>query len=66
MPWYVFRCDHCGEEFTTLSAWNRKSEVVCPKCGSSQLQELVNQYRTSATGGPSAGSGASCGSTSCG
>ncbi len=66
MPWYVFRCQQCGEEFTTLAAWNRKVEVVCPRCGSSRLEELLNQYRTSAAGGSPTGSGGGCGSSSFG
>ncbi|HHW14450.1 MAG TPA: zinc ribbon domain-containing protein [Firmicutes bacterium] len=66
MPWYVFQCEECGEEFTTLRAWNRKSEVVCPKCGSSRLREQMNQYRTVSAGAGSTGSGGSCGSASFG
>lgn len=66
MPWYVFHCTECGEEFTTLCAWNRKSEVVCPRCGSSRLEEQMNQYRTNSSGSSTAGSGGSCGSTSFG
>jgi putative FmdB family regulatory protein len=66
MPWYVFRCRQCGEEFTTLSAWNRKSEVICPKCGSTRLEEQVSQYRTSAAGGTQTGSWPGAGSSGCG
>lgn len=66
MPWYVFQCQQCGEEFSTLTSWNRKAEVICPKCGSAQLTEQLNQYRTSAAGAPAGGSGASCGSSSFG
>lgn len=57
MPWYVFRCQECGEEFTALLAWNRKSEATCPKCGAGRLEELVSQYRTSSAGGSSTASG---------
>jgi putative FmdB family regulatory protein len=66
MAWYVFRCRQCGEEFGALSTWSRKSEVVCPKCGSNWLEEQFHHYRTNSAGGSSTGPSGSCGSTSFG
>lgn len=33
-----------------MTSWSKKSEVVCPECGSAQLDEQFGQYRLAAVG----------------
>jgi len=33
-----------------MTSWSKKSEVVCPECGSAQLDEQFGQYRLVAVG----------------
>lgn len=62
---YVFRCQGCRHEFSVMTAWSKKGDVVCPQCGGSQLDEQFGQYRIAAVGGgggeePMAGGACRC------
>lgn len=57
MPFYDFRCQECGQEFTKRISWQEKSEVVCPHCGSKKLKEIFGFLGLLKSGGGSAGSG---------
>lgn len=61
MPFYEFRCQECGEEFTKRVSWREKSEVACPRCGSKKLREILG-----AVGLLRSGAGASAPARGCG
>lgn len=44
MPDYEFTCKKCGHQFTVNVPWQRKGEVTCPNCGSSELREKFSLW----------------------
>lgn len=60
MPSYEFRCQNCGHHFTVFNvAWEKKSLLTCPECGSDKLREVFGfNYRS---GGATGTSGRGCG-----
>lgn len=64
MPIYEFGCAKCGNEFEEL-VMNKKSQPVCPKCGSTDTHKLMSapaRSTKSADGAVSSGGG--CGGCS--
>ncbi|MBO8138576.1 MAG: zinc ribbon domain-containing protein [Desulfotomaculum sp.] len=54
MPTYDFKCKDCGNKFTVIVSISEKDKVKCPKCQSSNIQQLLTGFFTK---------GSSCGST---
>ncbi len=69
MPIYEYRCDQCDTEFETLV--RRGEQVVCPHCGSEQLQKLISAHAVgsgmadTACGAAPCDSAPACGSGGC-
>ncbi|MBC7338667.1 MAG: zinc ribbon domain-containing protein [Firmicutes bacterium] len=55
MPDYEFTCKKCGHQFTVNVPWQRKGEVTCPSCGSSELREKFSLWGWSRGGTSDAG-----------
>ncbi len=62
MPVYEYRCSKCGEKFEKfVRSVSARNEVVCPRCGNTEVKKLVSLFGL--TGGlqtSSGGSGGSC------
>jgi putative FmdB family regulatory protein len=39
MPIFNFECKECKEKFEKLTLYSKISEVVCPKCGSANIEK---------------------------
>lgn len=61
MPLYEFRCANCNHQFVELVAWNERDKVVCPKCQSKEVKQLLAGFGLATSGGSSSGAG--CGSS---
>lgn len=67
MPIFDFECSDCGNKFDLLIANKDKDKAQCPKCGSSNVKQLLSVFATTSSGSsssqgscqscPSAGSG---------
>ncbi len=44
MPLFTFACRNCGEEFTRLVRLQEKDGILCPHCGSRELQQLFRRF----------------------
>ncbi len=59
MPIYRYRCKKCNKEFEFLhKSVSAKEEVVCPQCGSKDVERLLSTFsvgNTSLDGGTSFG-----------
>ena len=42
MPIYEYRCEKCQEEFERLVFAGDTDEVICPKCGSAEVNRLMS------------------------
>ena len=71
MPTYEFTCRDCQNHFELFTSISKKNEIVCPECGSKNLQEVYGAFfvggnvsnPSAGTGGSCDGSCATCGST---
>ncbi|MBC7341934.1 MAG: zinc ribbon domain-containing protein [Clostridia bacterium] len=63
MPAYDFRCKQCGEKFEVVTSINGRKDVRCPKCGSSDLSQLLTGVQFARTGSPGSPT-SSCGGSS--
>ncbi len=60
MPIYEYRCQKCGERFEKLvRTFSGQQSVVCPCCGSEEVQKAVSLFGLS-------GSSHSSGADPCG
>ena len=63
MPIYEYRCQECGREFELfVRAADKRSEPVCPECGSTRVSKAVSLFGVAGTGkrdsaAPTCGSG---------
>ncbi|AJG41462.1 FmdB family regulatory protein [Thermotoga sp. RQ7] len=64
MPTYTFRCENCGEEYTTFTFYSKVEEVKCPQCGSKEKERVYKKVSFSVQGGSSTSCGGSCGGCS--
>ncbi|MGI6143355.1 MAG: FmdB family zinc ribbon protein [bacterium] len=55
MPLYEFTCGQCGHSFTVLTSWQKKGEASCPRCGSSDLEEVLGGFSSPGCGKSSGG-----------
>jgi putative FmdB family regulatory protein len=47
MPVYEFACKRCGARFEELvSAANNGPRLLCPRCGSAELERLFSPFAT--------------------
>ena len=61
MPIFEYECTKCGRLFEEL-VMNSSQEVVCPACGSPDLDKLISTIAKKCQGCSSSG-GSSCGPT---
>ena len=62
MPIYEFRCAGCGQSFEELVLRRQDSEaVVCPRCGSQQVTQLLSSFACGAAAKGDGGAGGGCG-----
>ncbi|HHU76757.1 MAG TPA: zinc ribbon domain-containing protein [Firmicutes bacterium] len=40
MPIYEFLCKKCENKFSVMTSISKKDEVKCPRCNSSDLQQM--------------------------
>jgi putative FmdB family regulatory protein len=60
MPIFEYRCEKCDTKFEKI-VFNRSEEIVCPKCGSVQVQKLLSSFAVCAESSrPSPKVGAAC------
>lgn len=60
MPFYEYKCDACGEEFTLLQSVTCKAEdTVCPFCKEKKTKKQVSKF--SSSGGEQCSTGFSWG-----
>ncbi|ABB13704.1 MULTISPECIES: FmdB family zinc ribbon protein [Carboxydothermus] len=64
MPRYDFRCEDCGEKFTAWASINDRDKVVCPKCESNRVKQLLTGFGIIG-GSQSSSSLSSAGSSGC-
>jgi len=62
MPVYEYRCKNCNREFERFLKRSDK-KVVCPHCGSEELEKLFSAFGMQVKGETSSSSTSSC--TSC-
>ncbi len=63
MPVYEFCCINCNKKFEDLILKSSElSEVVCPKCGSKDIERLFSVFGfcTKGSNGETSGAGSSC------
>ncbi|HYM97193.1 MAG TPA: zinc ribbon domain-containing protein [Candidatus Sulfotelmatobacter sp.] len=45
MPIYEFKCGKCAEVFEVMGSYaEREKEHACPKCGSTDVKQLVSLF----------------------
>jgi putative FmdB family regulatory protein len=42
MPIYEYKCNGCGNNFEKLVSASSQTDVMCEKCGSSQVDKLMS------------------------
>jgi len=50
MPLFEYKCQSCGERFEKLVWSSSKSEITCPKCGSTQTERQLSTFATKGGG----------------
>lgn len=61
MPFYEFRCQECGHQFSKRIPWSEKAAVACPQCGSDKLKEVLGFQGLMRSEKGAAGSPGGCG-----
>ena len=52
MPLYEYECRKCGEKFEIRHSFiNKKSEIMCPKCGVADPSRVYSFAKTNAKKG---------------
>ena len=59
MPLFEFQCEDCNQPFEELVFGSAVDDVVCPQCGSSEVNKMISTFasRISGGGAPSFNSG---------
>lgn len=58
MPMYEYRCQSCGETYEQLRRMaEADSDLICPHCGSVQVERQVSACAIGGCGGGSGGAG---------
>lgn len=65
LPIYEFRCTDCGEKFEEICVVSERSNAKCPKCGSSNVSNLISRFGYKSDG-KAGGSCAGCTGGNCG
>ncbi|MBN2543341.1 zinc ribbon domain-containing protein [bacterium] len=67
MPTYEFKCLDCENKFEVFTSISRKDQSKCPKCGSSNLKQLLSCFYVSGSekGSSSTSSCNTCTSGTC-
>jgi putative FmdB family regulatory protein len=53
MPIYEYGCKSCKKKFELLRKFSDPTEVICPKCGSKDVEKKVGSFHTLETPGQS-------------
>jgi len=46
MAIYEFRCLKCKRDFERMTTFDKKKEVVCPHCSSSDIKSIITTFST--------------------
>ncbi len=62
MPIFEYKCAKCKQEFERI-VFSDQAEVVCPKCGSREIERLLSTFavKSGSQGGLTTGRAPSCG-----
>lgn len=61
MPIYEYCCQDCGRDFDLfVRTADKRSDPVCPECGSARVRKAVSLFGVASTG-PKDRPGAACG-----
>lgn len=41
MPMYDFRCKKCGHRFTVITGMSERHKVMCPECGTGEVEQII-------------------------
>ena len=67
MPIFEFVCRECGAPFEELlRSSNSPEDVICPACGSDQVQKQISTFASRVAGGGSTRSASSASGSYCG
>lgn len=47
MPIYEYGCLECGEQFEKFVRQNNSDPIVCPACGSTQIDRMLSLFSAS-------------------
>ncbi len=54
MPIYEYRCEMCQEQFEQfVRSLSAQKKVICPRCGSENVQKMVSLFGTKSEAGSS-------------
>jgi putative FmdB family regulatory protein len=59
MPIYEFNCRKCEKSFEEL-VFSRSEEILCPGCGSAEVERALSTFSFSAGGGYRSSAGSGC------
>jgi putative FmdB family regulatory protein len=55
MPIYDYRCRHCGETHEMFIQRTEAASVLCPSCGSGEMEKLLSSFNVMSEGARSGG-----------
>ncbi|HBC45998.1 MAG TPA: hypothetical protein DCZ43_03025 [candidate division Zixibacteria bacterium] len=60
MPIYEYKCHKCGEKFEIFTLSQSDTSVICPKCGSENIERVMSSFASTGTNSGQS-SGSTCG-----
>jgi putative FmdB family regulatory protein len=51
LPIYEYRCHKCGQKFELLVYSQSDTAIICPKCGSDNVERLLSGFASINSGG---------------
>lgn len=43
MPIYEYKCNKCDNKFDVFTSYEKRNNIVCPKCGNENVKILISQ-----------------------
>jgi putative FmdB family regulatory protein len=50
LPIYEYRCHNCGEKFEVLAYSQSDTAIICPKCGSENVERVMSGFASTDAG----------------